>query len=276
MDQEQTRALFKSRRVCVLIPTYNNEQTLGKVISDVLEYTGNVIVVNDGSTDATTTILERFSSIEKVSYEDNQGKGYALRKGFKHALASGYDYAITIDSDGQHFASDLPAFLKKMETSTESIIIGARNMGQSTVPGKSSFGNKFSNFWFWVTTGLSMQDTQSGFRLYPIRRMEKIKFITRKFEFEIEVLVKSSWNGIPIEHVPVGVFYPEPGKRVSHFRPFKDVTRITILNTFFVLISVFYIKPRDLWNNIKKKIYARSYENTSSTRLNQIRSKRLQ
>jgi len=276
MDHGQIRKLFKSRRVCVLIPTYNNEQTLSKVITDVLQYTENVIVVNDGSTDATTEILNNFSSIEKVSYRDNVGKGYALRTGFRHALASGYDYAITIDSDGQHFASDLPAFLKKMETSPESIIIGARNMGQSTVPGKSTFGNKFSNFWFWVTTGLSMQDTQSGFRLYPIRRMQNIKFITRKFEFEIEVLVRSSWKGIPVEHVPVGVFYPEPGKRVSHFRPFKDVTRITILNTFFVLISIFYIKPRDLWNSIKKKTYARSYESTSSTRLNQIRSKRFQ
>ncbi len=276
MEQREIRELFKSQKVCVLIPTYNNEQTLGQVISDVLQYTDNVIVVNDGSTDATKLILDKFPMIEKVCYETNEGKGFALRTGFKHALAAGYDYAITIDSDGQHFASDLPEFLKKMESAPEAIIIGARNMGQSTVPSKSSFGNKFSNFWFWVTTGLTMEDTQSGFRLYPIRRMKDMKFVTRKFEFEIEVLVRSSWRGIDVEHVPVGVFYPERGKRISHFRPFRDVTRITILNTFLVLISIFYIKPRDLWSSIKKKIYARSYENSSSTTLNQIRSKRFQ
>ncbi|MEJ7644379.1 MAG: glycosyltransferase family 2 protein [Chryseolinea sp.] len=276
MELGQIRALFKSRKVCVLIPTFNNEQTLEKVITEVLQYTPDVIVVNDGSTDATRLILAKFPLIEKVSYDTNEGKGFALRTGFKRALGAGYDYVITIDSDGQHYASDLPAFLIKIETSPESIIIGARNMGQSTVPGKSSFGNKFSNFWFWVTTGLSMQDTQSGFRLYPVRRMRHLKFLTRKFEFEIEVLVRASWDGIGVEHVPVRVFYPERGKRISHFRPFRDVTRIAILNSFLVPIALFYIKPRDLWNNIKKKIYARSCENNSSTTRNQIRSKRFQ
>ncbi|HTF21175.1 MAG TPA: glycosyltransferase family 2 protein [Chryseolinea sp.] len=269
MEHNETRSLFRLHKICVLIPTYNNAQTLEHVVSDALVYTDQVIVVNDGSTDATLAILEKISAIRKVSYGTNRGKGYALRTGFAFALSEGFDYAITMDSDGQHFAADLPSFLAALNDNADSIIVGARNMNQSTVPGKSSFGNKFSNFWFWVTTGLRMQDTQSGYRWYPIRKMRNINFLTRKFEFEIEVLVRSSWNGIPVKSIPVQVFYPEKGKRITHFRPFTDVTRITILNTVLVLIALFYIKPRDAWRSLKKKTSDSSFGSNCLTRPNQ-------
>jgi glycosyltransferase involved in cell wall biosynthesis len=271
MEHTDIRSLFVLHKICVIIPTYNNAQTLENVIQDVLQYTDQVIVVNDGSTDQTTAILNRRTEVQSIGYEKNKGKGYALRTAFAFALSRGFDYAITIDSDGQHFASDLPNFMTAISEGPESIYIGARNMDQATVPGKSSFGNKFSNFWFWVTTGRSMPDTQSGYRWYPIRRMRNINFVTRKFEFEIEVLVRSSWNGIPVRNIPVNVFYPEKGKRITHFRPFTDVTRITILNTVFVLIAVFYIKPRDAWRALKKKISGSSFASNSLTPPSQTR-----
>jgi glycosyltransferase involved in cell wall biosynthesis len=264
------RAMFKQKKVCVLVPTYNNEQTLGMVLNSVLVYTDQIIVVNDGSTDSTMSILQQFPQVDLVSYPQNKGKGYALRTGFRHAVQCGYAYAITIDSDGQHFAEDLHKFLLKLEEHPAAIIIGARNMEQSSVPGKSSFGNKFSNFWFWVETGKKMRDTQSGYRLYPVKVMENTNFITRKFEFEIEVLVTSAWRGIEITEVPVRVFYAEKEKRVSHFRPFKDFTRISILNTFLVTIALLYIKPRDFFRGIKKKILGRNSTLNSLIRLNRI------
>lgn len=259
---------FKRLKVCVLVPTYNNEQTLEKVLSDILEYTDQVIVANDGSTDSTPLILKKFPQIIKVTYPVNQGKGYALRKGFECAVDNGFDYVITIDSDGQHFAEDLPKFLTKLETNAGAIIMGARNMEQSSIPGKSSFGHKFSNFWFWVETGIHMQDTQSGYRLYPVNLLKEIHFVTKKFEFEIEVMVRAAWRGIKMEHVPVRVFYAEKGKRISHFRPFKDFTRISILNTFLVTIALFYIKPRDLVRGLKKKTSETFLMSNSSTRQN--------
>ncbi len=247
------QSTFERLNVCVLIPTYNNAKTVGQVITDVLAYTSNVIVVNDGSTDNTPAILKLFPQIEVLGYEQNVGKGWALRKGFEFATQKGYDYAITIDSDGQHFAKDLPVFLEKLENTKDAIVIGARNMNQASVPGKSSFGHKFSNFWFWVETGIKAPDTQSGYRLYPICLLKESTFYTRKFEFEIEVLVMSAWRGIKIDSVPVTVYYAPKETRVSHFRPFQDFSRISVLNTFLVLAAFLYIKPRDFFRGLFKK-----------------------
>lgn len=243
MIQEHSKNSFEEAKVCVIIPTYNNAQTLVQVIDDVYAYCKDIIVVNDGSTDHTSMLLESRPQVDVIHLPSNSGKGLALRKGFHYAVEKGFEYAITIDSDGQHFGKDLPRFLEKLQQSGEALIIGARNMEQSSVPGKSSFGNKFSNFWFRVETGINSPDTQSGYRLYPLRPISSMKFLTRKYEFEIEVLVRLAWKGIPVSAVPVQVYYAPAATRVSHFRPFRDFTRISILNTFLVIITFFYIKP---------------------------------
>ncbi len=246
---------FADLKICVIIPTYNNAGTLAHIIADVAKYTQQIIIVNDGSTDDTVQIVKGFPFAQLISYPKNVGKGWALRKAFKHATAEGYDYAITIDSDGQHFAKDLPAFIEKLKTAPNAIIVGSRNMDQATIPGKSSFGHKFSNFWFKVETGVDCPDTQSGFRLYPLQLLKDTIFITRKYEFEIEVLVRSAWRGIALDAVPVTVHYEPKETRISHFRPFQDFSRVSILNTFLVIIAFAYIKPRDFFRSLfgKKK-----------------------
>ncbi len=241
---------FNNLGACVIIPTYNNETSLAKVITDVAGYTNHVIVVNDGSTDSTKSIIESFSFVQLISYNKNVGKGWALRKAFAYAIEKGYQYAITIDSDGQHFAKDLPAFIDKLQTEKNAIIIGARNMDQASVPGGSNFGNRVSNFWFKVETGINSSDTQSGYRLYPLAAIKKMNFITRKYEFEIEVLVKCAWAGVNVVSVPVTVYYAPKEIRVSHFRPYKDFFRIGVLNTVLVLITFLWIKPRDFFRSI--------------------------
>ena len=243
----------KATGICVLIPTYNNEATIGKIIDDVASYDLDIIVVNDGSTDNTENILSEKTGIQVISYSPNRGKGIALRTGLKHTAEKGYEYVITIDSDGQHFAKDLPVFINAIKEFPGSLLIGARNMNQESVPGRSSFGNKFSNFWFWVETGIKGPDTQSGYRLYPVQRLKNLKFFSHKFEFEIEVLVKAAWNGIPVRWVPVTVYYAPKETRVSHFRPFRDFTRVGILHTIAVTIALLYIKPRDFFRGIFNK-----------------------
>lgn len=234
---------FEHHECCVIVPTYNNAATLGKVLDDIQQYTRNIIVVNDGSTDHTRAVLKKYVNIDLLDYSKNKGKGYALRMGFKKALKLGYNYAITMDSDGQHFAKDLEKFLDKLDKNTGALIIGSRNMDQEGIPGKSSFGHRFSNFWYRVETGKKLPDTQSGFRLYPIKALRHFRFFTRKFEFEIEVIVRAAWKGIPVLTVPVDVYYARGKERISHFRPFRDFTRISILNSILVLYAFLIVKP---------------------------------
>lgn len=240
------------KKVCVIVPTYNNHKTLNRVIDGVLQYTTNVIVVNDGSTDNTLEIINSYTSIDSIHIPKNKGKGNALQLGFKKAIEKGFHYAITIDSDGQHFPDDISVFLEELAKNESNILlIGSRNMNQEGVPKKSSFGNKFSNFWFWFETGIKLEDTQSGYRLYPLLHLPK-KYFTNKFEFEIEVIVRAAWKGTEVKNIPVKILY-DPEERVTHFRPFKDFTRISILNTILVIITLLYIKPRDFFRNFQKK-----------------------
>ncbi|GGH07706.1 glycosyl transferase [Sphingobacterium alkalisoli] len=238
--------------IVVIVPTYNNHKTLQRILDGVLAYTDQIIVVNDGSTDGTSQILTAYPQLHHITFSENKGKGMALRSGLKKAKELGFQYAITIDSDGQHYASDLPIFVKEISQVTEAVLlIGSRNMSHESVPQKSSFGNKFSNFWFWFETGIKLSDTQSGYRAYPLTAIPS-RFYTRKFEFEIEVIVRSAWNGVTVRNVPIRVLY-DPEERVSHFRPFKDFTRISILNTVLVLMTFFYIIPRNFIRSFKKK-----------------------
>jgi glycosyltransferase involved in cell wall biosynthesis len=238
---------------CVVIPTYNNEKTLEKVVQDVLGVTDDVIVVNDGSTDSTPLILGKFRNIRVVSYIRNQGKGYALKKGFELAIKEGYQYAITIDSDGQHYAKDIASFIEKIHDQPDALIVGSRQLPKDRMRQGSSFANRFSNFWFRFIAGITLPDTQSGFRLYPLSKIKDIHFYTTRFEFELEVLVRSAWRGIPLTSVPISVYYPSRQDRISHYRPVKDFLRISLLYTVFFFVVVFYIKPFSFLKYLKKE-----------------------
>jgi len=237
-------AELAAQKICIIIPTYNNITTLATVIEQVQPYCRNLYVVNDGSTDGTSEILTCYPIVTTISYPRNVGKGWALRQGFAAAFNDGFDYAITLDSDGQHFAQDIPVLVATLVQTGPCLIIGARNMQQAGVPRKSSFGNKFSNFWFRVETGYNIPDTQSGYRLYPIRQLRDLRFFTRKFEFEIEVIVRAAWRGIRVISAPVGVYYATGPERITHFRPFADFTRISLLNTVLVTLRIVYQLPR--------------------------------
>lgn len=234
--------------VCVIIPVYNNSKTIKALVESVYCHNHNIIIVNDGSTDSTFDILSALPGgmVSLVSYSDNRGKGYALKEGFKRALSLGYEYAITIDGDGQHFASDIDNFYDALENNRDSIIIGSRMFNSENMPVENTFANKFSNFWFTLQTSLKLSDTQSGYRLYPIRIISGIRFFTSKYETELEILVRCAWKGIKVVSIPVQVYYPPKEERVSHFRKGRDFIRISLLNTFFTIVSPYYYLRR-IW-----------------------------
>jgi len=247
---------LKTLQVVVIVPTYNNEKTLATVLDDVRSFASDIIVVNDGSTDRTSEILKSYPDFRIITHPKNKGKGTALKNALRLAKENGFCYAITLDSDGQHFASDIPLFIKEIEQEPDILLVGSRNLEAENMPGKNTFANKFSNFWYKLETGINLQDTQSGYRLYPVQRMGSLKYYTSKYEFELEAIVFAAWRGITVRNIPIHVYYPPEGERISHFRPLRDFTRISVLNTFLVLVAFLWIWPRNFfrkltWRNAK-------------------------
>lgn len=238
---------------CILIPTYNNSKTLTSVIDRSLAVCADVIVVNDGSTDGTSGLLSAYGSrLDVVSYDRNKGKGYALKCGLRRARERGFRYAVTLDSDGQHYPEDASLLLDEAARLTAEgggdkvLVVGSRNLTADGMPHSNSFANKFSNFWFTVQTGRALPDTQSGFRLYDLEALPSFLFVTNRYESELELLVFSAWRGVKLSAVPVRVYYAPEGERVSHFRPFVDFFRISVLNTVLCFVALFYGYPRML------------------------------
>lgn len=235
-----------------MIPTYNNAGTIRQVVEDVSKYCDQILVVNDGSTDQTATILSTLApSVHIVAYDKNKGKGHALVTGFRQAMKMGYTHAITIDADGQHYADDIPRLMAEMNKQPDSIIVGSRNLTEENMPSGNTFANRFSNFWFRLQTGINLPDTQSGYRLYAFSALRGLGLITSRYEAELELLVYAAWSGQPITSVPVKVYYPPADERVSHFRPVYDFVRISILNTVLCIGALVYGYPRMILRALK-------------------------
>lgn len=245
--------------VCVIVPTYNNRNTVLQVIERLRPFAYDIIVVNDGSTDDTLALLQSVSEpLDIVTYPDNQGKGHALRSGFRRAQQLGFEYAITIDSDGQHFPEDLPLFVQALREQQARghrrvLIVGNRKLHHENMSGGSTFANYFSNFWFALQTWQYLPDTQTGFRLYPLRHLHGLRLITARYEAELELMVLAAWHGVRLVSTPIRVYYPPRAERVSHFRPLRDFGRIFVLNTVLCILCLLCGWWMLLWNRLFRK-----------------------
>lgn len=246
-NKDKQRQLLHDRGICVVIPTYNNDGTIADVVSEALKECCDVIVVNDGSTDRTSTILHSIDGITIVEYAENHGKGYALKCGFKRAIQMEFSYAITLDGDGQHYPDDIPKFLKANQEHPGALIIGSRQLDGVERSKGSRFANKFSNFWFYIQTGRKLSDTQTGYRLYPLKKLHGLNLLTSRYEAELELLVFASWHGVELVPIDIDVYYPPREHRVSHFRPGKDFARISVLNTILCFLAIGYGLPLRLF-----------------------------
>ncbi|MBR4564846.1 MAG: 1-acyl-sn-glycerol-3-phosphate acyltransferase [Paludibacteraceae bacterium] len=236
--------------ICAIIPTYNNSRTIADVILRTKRYINNIIVVIDGSTDDTMEVLSTLSVlVTVVRLETNHGKGYALKAGFCKAIEMGFSHALTIDSDGQHFPEDIPVMLQVSRQQPEVFVVGNRDMAADNMPRQNTFANRFSNFWFALQTWVRLPDTQSGMRIYPLEHLHGLRWLTARYEAELELLVFAAWAGEKIVSVPIHVYYPPVEERVSHFRPMYDFTRISILNTVLCVLAVAYGLPRRWWQS---------------------------
>jgi hypothetical protein len=212
----------------VILPTYDNAETLESVLRGILERGIPMIVVNDGATDDTSAVLERVGDVDVICHAVNRGKGAAIRTGLDAAVGRGFTHAITMDTDGQHLAEDLPRIMAAIQESPDALIVGVRDLRGGGARLKSRMLRLNSNFWSWLETGVRTGDSQSGFRVYPLQIVKQLHMGTQPSDFEIEVLVKALWLGLPLRRVPIAVRYDTPSR--SHFRPLRDFARVSWLN----------------------------------------------
>jgi uncharacterized protein (DUF2062 family) len=216
-----------SFRPVVLAPTYNNAATL----LDVLERAGRVglpiLVVNDGSTDGTSGILEHWKQKEEgdrlvVTHPSNRGKAAALRTGFEAGLEAGFTHAITIDTDGQLDPAEIPLLAAAAQRAPGALVLGCRDDQAPDYPGRSRLGRRVSNLLVRWESGARVEDSQCGFRVYPLALVRAIGARANRYGFETEVISRAAWAGLPIEQVAVTCKYDVQPGRVSHFRPWRD------------------------------------------------------
>jgi uncharacterized protein (DUF2062 family) len=216
--------------ICIVIPVFNHGLTVGRVVREAKDYFP-VIVVNDGCTDDTGKILAAENGINVITLPHNQGKGAALRIGFAEAENHGFTHAITIDADGQHATRELPAFASASRRQPEAFVIGVRNLAKEKAPRGRRITNNISTFWFKIETGVKLADTQCGYRSYPLKTINQLRLKSQRYAYELEIMVKAAWAGIPLVAQPVSADYEAATSRLSHFNPWRDMARISLLHS---------------------------------------------
>jgi glycosyltransferase involved in cell wall biosynthesis len=234
-NKNNTSEIRAQGAFAVVIPVYNHGPMVEAVINKALKLNLPVIVVDDGSTDSGADRLKNIDGIQLLRHRENRGKGAAIMTGFARA-AEIADWAITIDADGQHQPEDALNLIRGIPAASRPLVVGLRRgMTGRDVPWTSRFGRKFSNFWVRLSGGPTMTDSQSGFRIYPLPESMNLDVKARRFQFEVEILVRAAWANIPVIEVPVSVSYAGGPHRISHFRPLVDSLRNT--RTFYQLIT---------------------------------------
>ena len=234
---------------CVIIPARNAGETIGPVIEDVLKYTDRIIVVDDGSTDNTARVIRRYRSIYCINIPENKGKGHALKTGFEHARNLDLNYAIAMDADGKHLASDLPAFLDIIEKEHGMLVIGS----DRPEPVQGKIQRRRYDFFFWLKTGIKLRDTRSRYRLYPLDQMKRIKTWTNRFEFDNEVLLRCAWNEVPFRIVQVSRIGERITRGIPLTRMAADFLLIRTYNFIFFWMAMVYYWPRLLFRSFSRE-----------------------
>jgi len=234
-----------TNKTIVVVPSYDNPQTIKQVAFDILQHGYKVIVVDDGSQ---KPIRELFSEAERkkltiLRHSNNQGKGQAIITGTQRAREMGYSHVVSMDGDGQHLASQIETLVSDYRE--EELVIGARNFDIDNIPFGSKLGRWFSNFWACWDTGYTITDSLSGFRVYPVSILD-LPIKSKGFDWEMEVLVRHADAGKPIREVVVECHYPLQEERVSHFRKFDDTMAIV-----WVHLQILPFKwPGMLWRKL--------------------------
>jgi glycosyltransferase involved in cell wall biosynthesis len=211
-------------RTCALIPAFNEASHIAMVVEGARRHAEAVVVIDDGSTDGTAEIARRAGALCLESAA-NCGKAAALRMGIAYARAQGYTHVITLDGDGQHLPEDIPALIKVAEESGADLVIGTRPFLQEDMPRARYYSNTIGSRLASAMVGCEIRDSQSGFRLLRLDKLGEMR--SRRYEFEMEVLIKMARAGCKIAHAPIRMVYDD-GQARSKMNPVRDTVRICL------------------------------------------------
>jgi len=234
--------MSESPRYCVLIPLFNNHRTIADVVRRVQAHLSDVIVVDDGSVDGGADALAPAEGLLTLRHDRNRGKGAALKTGADRARELGFTHVVQLDADGQHDAGDIPRFVEASRREPDAVIVGERTYREEDdVPGSSLFGRRFSAMWYRIETGDSRpDDTQCGFRVYPLQRLDLRSAWGNRMEFDHEIMVRARWQGLVVRPVSTQVRYFSGDERVTSFRPFWDNLRFSVMHCLLTNGSVLW------------------------------------
>ncbi len=229
--------------VVVVLPTYNNAGTLPAILAQVEELGQAVIVVDDGSTDATPQALTKWLGqehrvpVETLRHPANRGKAAALRTAFSHAAQRGFTHAATIDTDGQHDVEETRRLIAQAYQHPQALVLGVRQGGATVAPGRHRLGRTVSDWLAGKAAGRPLADSQCGQRVYPLHVIAALPCRAGRYAYETEILILAARRGLPLIEEPVTTRYLPPGQRVSHFRPVLDSSRWLLVMLRLIVTS---------------------------------------
>ncbi len=208
-------------KACVLIPTYNEAKTIGKLITAIESEGFDVLVVDDGSKDDTASIARNAGAVV-IEHKINRGKGASLKAGFAYVLENGYDIALIMDGDGQHNPKDIKRFIKASQSTGADLIIGNRMQDTKSMPPIRWLTNKWMSGFISKLCGQHIPDSQCGFRLIKRRVIERIKLVSSKYDTESEILIRAGKKNFKLSSIPIKSIY---NGEASDIHPIKDALR---------------------------------------------------
>lgn len=230
-------------RPCIVIPIFNHQDTITKVVDALVPNGLTILVVDDGSNEGTQSVLEKLAIsqplVRRLRLPQNEGKGAAVIRGFREAHNAGFSHALQIDADGQHDIADVTRFVERSRALPEAIVAG-RPIYDASAPASRRYGRFVTHFWVWIETlSLAIGDSMCGFRMYPlaptIALIDRVRLPAR-MNFDTEIIVRLYWSGVPVVNVDTKVIYPPDG--LSHFDVWQDNLRISWMHTrlFFSML----------------------------------------
>lgn len=250
-------------KIAVVIPAYNEAGGIVALVKRVLQQVPLVIVVDDGSRDDTVALLAAMP-VTLLRHGENLGKGAALASGFRAALAAGARRIITLDGDGQHRPEDIPRLVARARQLPGTIVIGSRAADRDAFPRSRYIANRIADFWISWAAGQNIDDSQSGFRVYPREVLERITADPRRrFVYESELLIDAVRRGARTDALPIPAIYDARALRPSHFRPVADIAAIVIMLAGKLLFRGLY--PLGLCTMLRERWLARKAAALPST-----------